>query len=102
MKLAADYREAYPDLPIDTLEFFDISNAPRTQSPQGHSTMRARTVQELLEYLHKKQDDPSSKPYPQPAPVDAICKRMVGFGWLSFDGSDNKFGGGVFGNGYMG
>ena len=102
MKLVADYREAYRDLPIDTLEFFDINNAPRFQTPQGQSTMRSRTVQELLEHLHKKQDNPSSKPYPQPAPVDAICKRMVEFGWLSYNGWSNKFGGGVFGNSYMG
>ena len=102
MQVVADYREAYPDLPIDTLEFFEISNAPRFDSPQGQPSMGVRTVQELLEYLHKKQSNPSSRPYPQPAPVDAICKRMVEFGWLSHGGWGDKSGTGIFGNSYIG
>lgn len=101
MKLVADYREVYPDLVIEILEFFDGTNAHRYQDPAGHSGMRPRTVQEFLDHLHRKQIPPSSKPYPQPEPINTICQRMIDLGWLSPAGQAAGAGFGGLNNAYI-
>lgn len=83
MKLVADYRDAYPDLAVEILEFFTDTNAHQHQTPAGHAGMRPRTVQEFLDHMHKKQVPPTSKPYAQPEPINTICRRLVDLGWLS-------------------
>ena len=83
MRSMADYRTVYPDLMIELVEFFSTENTHEVRDEQGLvKMMRARSVWEFMEHLHKKQESPSSKPYPQAEPINAICRKLVDLGLM--------------------
>lgn len=100
-KLVTDYRKHYPSLAIDLLEFFDISNANRLQPAAGGASVQPRTVQEFLEHLHAKQPLTARSSYPQPEPINTICRKLVDLGWLSPAGETAGANFGGLNNTYM-
>lgn len=102
LKQVAEYREVHPEIVIEILEFFDGSNMRQARHPAGHGTVVPRTVREFLEHLRKKQPDPSSKPHPQPEPINTICRRMEELGWLSSAGQSTGLNIGGVENAYVG